>query len=127
MLPLNLQNKMVLIVEDDEMSFLYLKLLFMLTKCTILHATTGSEAIEMFRANRFDLILMDIHLPDVDGTDVTREIRLTDSKIPIIAQTAGKTPDEKDQAMQAGCSDVIVKPFTMEVLFTAVAKFVEGC
>jgi len=120
MLPINLKNKSVLIVEDDEMSFLYLKQLFILTRCVIYHARSGAEAIEMFRNHNCDLILMDIHLPDMDGTAVTRQIRQMDGKIPIIAQTAGKTADDKEKALESGCSEVIVKPFTMDELFSAI-------
>jgi two-component system, cell cycle response regulator DivK len=119
---INLENKTVLVVEDDEMSFLYLNQLFMLTKCIVFHAWSGSEALQMFRNNRIDLILMDIQLPDTDGIRVTREIRLSDRKIPIIAQTAGRTFDEKEKATEAGCNEVIVKPFSMEELFEAVGR-----
>jgi two-component system, cell cycle response regulator DivK len=120
--PLNLENKTVLVVEDDEMSFLYLNQLFMLTKCVVFHAWSGSEALQMFRDNRIDLILMDIQLPDTDGTRVTREIRLSDRNVPIIAQTAGRTFDEKEKALDAGCNEVIIKPFTMEEFFEAVGR-----
>jgi CheY-like chemotaxis protein len=119
----NLENKIVLVVEDDEMSFLYLNQLLLLTRCILFHAISGSEALEMFRSQRFDLIFMDIQLPDIDGTLVTREIRLSDQKVPIIAQTAGKTPDDRDKAMEAGCSEVIVKPYSIEQLFEVVAKY----
>ena len=122
MSPLNLENMAVLVVEDDEMSFLYLNQLFMLTKCIVFHAWSGSEALQMFRDNRIDLILMDIQLPDTDGITVTREIRLSDRKIPIIAQTAGKTFDEKERALDAGCNEVIIKPFSMEEFFGAVGR-----
>jgi two-component system, cell cycle response regulator DivK len=120
---LNLEDRIVLVVEDDEMSFLYLKQLFMLTRCTLFRAKSGSEALEIFRNNQLDLILMDIQLPDMQGTAVTREIRFADRKVPIIAQTAGKTTDDREKAMEAGCSDVIVKPFSMEELFGAVRKY----
>ena len=123
---LNLKNKRVLIVEDDDMSYMYLNQLFILTKCIIFRAESGSEAMEMFLNNRFDLILMDIHLPDQDGNRVTREIRLSDSKIPIIAQTAGKTFEEKRKALEAGCNEVIVKPFSMEELYDAVRRYVDS-
>ncbi len=119
---LNLKGKLVLVVEDDEMCYLYLKQIFNLTGCSLLWAESGKEALDLFRDNHFDIILMDIRLPDIDGTQVTREIRLSDRDIPIIAQTAGNTMDEVEKAMEAGCSEVLVKPFTMETLFGAISR-----
>ena len=121
---LNLDGKLVLVVEDDEMSFLYLKQLFNLTGCTLLHAQSGSEALELCRNHRFDLILMDIQLPDKAGTLVTREIRLSDQRVPIIAQTAGKTTDTIEEAIEAGCSAVLVKPYSMEEFFETVGRYI---
>jgi len=120
----NLQNKTVLVVEDDDMSFLYLNQLFMLTRCKLIHARCGSEALDMFNLHKPDMILMDIQLPDMEGTEVTRKIRLSDDKIPIIAQTAGKSSEEQDKAINAGCSTVLVKPFTMEKLFEVVLRLI---
>jgi DNA-binding response OmpR family regulator len=68
---------------------------------------------------------MDIQLPDMAGTLVTREIRLSDQSVPIIAQTAGKTTDTIEEAIEAGCSIVLVKPFSMEELFEAVGRYLK--
>jgi two-component system, cell cycle response regulator DivK len=119
----NLENKTVLVVEDDDMSFLYLNQLFMLTKCNLVHARNGSEALRRFSSRQPDLILMDIQLPDMDGTEVTRKIRQSNRDIPIIAQTAGKSSEEQDKAIKAGCSAVLIKPFTMEKLFEVILRF----
>jgi CheY-like chemotaxis protein len=120
---LNLNDELVLVVEDDDMSFLYLKHLLVLTGCTFIRAQSGSEALELFRNHRFDLILMDIQLPDMSGTSVTLEIRMTNQSIPIIAQTAGKAADTIDMALKAGCSEVLVKPFSMEELFDVLGRY----
>jgi CheY-like chemotaxis protein len=119
----NLQNKTVLVVEDDDMSYLYLTQLFLLTKCKLIHASSGSEALEKYSAEKPDLILMDIQLPDMEGTEVTRRIRQSDPEIPIIAQTAGKSGEEQDKAVKAGCSAVLIKPFTMEKLFETILRY----
>jgi CheY-like chemotaxis protein len=119
----NLQNKTVLVVEDDDMSYLYLTQLFILTKCKLIHASSGSEALEKYNTEKPDLILMDIQLPDMEGTEVTRRIRQTDCDIPIIAQTAGKSGEEQDKALKAGCSAVLIKPFTMEKLFETILSY----
>lgn len=119
----NLQNKTVLVVEDDDLSFLYLNQLLMLTKCRLLHARSGSEAFDIFSTQHPDIILMDIQLPDIEGTEVTRKIRQFNRDIPIIAQTAGKSGDEQDKALKAGCSTILIKPFTMEKLFEVISKY----
>ena len=119
-----LENKKVLVVEDDEMSFLYLTHVFLLTGAILIRKTTGIDAIEEFRNNHnYDFILMDIQLPDMDGKQVTREIRKIDPLIPIIAQTASRSSYEKELIIESGCSDAIVKPFTMEQLFKVIGKY----
>jgi two-component system, cell cycle response regulator DivK len=119
----NLENKNVLVVEDDDLSFLYLNQLFLLTKCHILRAKSGAEALAVYEKTNPDLILMDIQLPDMKGTEVTAKIRLLDHHVPVIAQTAGKTFEEQESALEAGCSAVLVKPFTMEQLFEVIGKY----
>jgi CheY-like chemotaxis protein len=123
---LNLENTKVLVVEDDDMSFLYIKQLLMLTKGICVRVKSGIDAIEQFRNNRgFDLILMDIQLPDMDGWQVTRMIRALDSEIPIIAQTASHSVLEKELSLEAGCTALITKPFTMEELFEVIGRYVK--
>jgi CheY-like chemotaxis protein len=123
---LNLENKKLLIVEDDDMSYLYLNQLLVLTKGAFVREKSGLDALEQFRHNPgFDLILMDIQLPDMDGKQVTREIRNINKAIPIIAQTADKSPQEKEMAMEAGCTELITKPYTMEELFAVIERHVK--
>ncbi|MBN1415404.1 MAG: response regulator [Bacteroidales bacterium] len=121
---LNLEKNTILIVEDDDMSFLYLNQIFKLTKSSVIRAKNGSEAIQVCRDNdQIDLVLMDIQLPDFDGNRVTREIRKFNNKLPIIAQTAGKTQYDKDNALESGCNDVLIKPFKMEELMLLLLKY----
>jgi CheY-like chemotaxis protein len=89
----------------------------------LIHATSGSQALEKYNSEKPDMILMDIQLPDMDGTEVTRKIRQSDNEIPIIAQTAGKSGEEQDKALKAGCSAVLIKPFTLEKLFEVILKY----
>ncbi len=125
MSPLNLENRKLLIVEDDEMSFLYLNHLLLLTGGEIVREKSGLDALELYRSNPgFDLILMDLQLPDMDGKKVTREIRNHDSFIPIIAQTADKSPLEKELALEAGCTEVITKPFSPEEFFEVIGRYI---
>jgi len=121
---LNLEKSTILVVEDDDMSFLYLSQIFKLTKSNVLRARNGNEAFQLSRNNKeIDLILMDIQLPDIDGNTITREIRKFNTRLPIIAQTAGKTQYEKDIALEAGCNEVLVKPFKMEELMVMLGRY----
>ncbi len=123
---LNLEHHTILVVEDDDMSFLYLSQIFKLTKSNIIRARNGNEAIQLSRSHTgIDLILMDIQLPDIDGNTITREIRKFNLEMPIIAQTAGKTQYEKDIALEAGCNDVLVKPFKMADLMLLLGKYLQ--
>ena len=123
----NLENRKLLIVEDDDMSFLYLNHLLLLTGGIIVREKTGIDALELYRKNpEFDLILMDLQLPGMDGKQVTREIRNQDLYIPIIAQTADKSPLEKELALEAGCTEVITKPYSMEELFEVIGRYING-
>ena len=110
----DLSDKRILVVEDDEMNYIYLSQIFKLTKGDITRSKNGKSALEVARDNKFDIILMDIQLPDISGNDVIRAIRQFDSDTPIIAQTASKGPDETDASFAAGCTDILTKPFTIE-------------
>lgn len=123
---LNLEGKRILIVEDDDMSYILLNQLLKATKGEILRAKNGREALGIYRNDpEIDLVLMDIQLPDINGKAVTREMVAHNNNIPIIAQTAGKTPQDIDTALEAGCSAVLVKPFKMEELTDILKKYLQ--
>jgi len=106
----NWEGKKILIVEDDAMSFVYLKEVLKFTNVQILHATDGKKAIEMAAASAdLDLILMDIKLPGISGYDATRQIK-SFSDVPVIAQTAYAMADDYKKIIQVGCDDYISKP-----------------
>jgi len=121
---IDLSGKRILVVEDDELNFIYLKQIFKLTKGDITRAKNGNEALDYARNNTYDIILMDIQLPDISGNEVTKKIRIYDSHTPIIAQTASRTPDDTDNCIEAGCTEVLVKPFTIRELSNILAKYI---
>ena len=118
------KNK-ILIVEDDETN--YFLLYFYLTnyKVELFHAHNGMEAIQFFKANTdFDIVLMDLKLPDIDGFQVTQQIKLLNSTIPVIAVSSYSGIVERQQALHAGCNDYIVKPVSKTVLFDKLSKYI---
>lgn len=119
---INFENKNILIVEDDDMNYIYLKQVFKLIKGNILRVKNGLSAIEMCQQQKFEVILMDLKLPDISGYEAIREIRKFDLATPIIVQTASKLPQEHAEAVKAGCNDILVKPFKIEEIATMLSK-----
>jgi CheY-like chemotaxis protein len=119
----NLQNKKVLVVEDDDTSFMYLSHLLTIAGTQFVREKTGTEAIRQFSDHSdFDIVLMDIQLPDLDGIEVTERLLSMRHDVAIIAQTASRSVPELDQMLKAGCKAVLIKPFTMEQLFREMEK-----
>ncbi len=102
----------ILIVEDDELNRDSLRRLLRRRGFEILLAVDGNQVVDVARAERPDLILMDMSLPVVDGWEATR--RLKDAPetraIPIIALTAHAMSGDRDKALDAGCDDYDTKP-----------------
>ncbi|NVO10455.1 MAG: response regulator [Bacteroidales bacterium] len=109
-------GKKVLIVEDDRVNLMMVKLFLTSTGITILNAMNGDEAIEIFTSEKPDIILMDIRMPGMDGLDATRIIRVSDKSVPIIAVTAFAMPNDEEIALSAGCSAFITKPYNKNFL-----------
>ena len=114
-----------LIVEDIEVNEVLLKVLLKKYNFELLYARTGEEAMDIFERNdQIRLILMDIKLPGIDGYEVTRRIRNKNKTVPIIAQTAYALTGDSENAMAAGCDDLITKPITQGALDAIIQKYV---
>ena len=117
-------GKTVLVVEDDEMSLIFLDEILKPTDIRILHAPNGQVAIQMVKSHpEIDLVLMDIKLPEMDGFEATKEIRKIREDLPIIAQTAYAMADDKRKSIEVGCSDYITKPVNRQLLLKTADKF----
>ena len=96
-------------------------------ECSFSIVANGLEALEIIRTQQFDLILMDLHMPELDGCDTTVAIRSLEdnpnSNIPIIALTAAALLDEKKRAFDAGMNDFLTKPFSPKSLQNAILKW----
>ncbi len=88
-------------------------------------AADGAEAVAVFKPGHFDLVLTDWNMPGKSGLDVVKEIRAKDPKVPIIMITTEAEKGRVVQAIQAGVSDYLVKPFTPETLREKLEK--HGC
>lgn len=118
-----LKSLSVLIVDDDEFSRIYLfELLDGICKKTEF-VTNGKELVEIFgKGNKYDLILLDLKMPLMDGFQAARKIREVNSDVIIIAQTAFAFSTDRDNALAAGCDDYLSKPLNREVLYKAIEK-----
>ena len=117
----------VLIAEDHETSALLLNTLLKPYRFNILHAENGEEAVNQFHCNKdIGLILMDLHMPGVDGFEATKLIRNENEEIPIIAVTAFTTELDRQKALAAGCSDIITKPIKKLNLFRLLDNILDG-
>ena len=116
----------ILVAEDEETNFNYLKaILSRETGATILHAENGKKAIELFKANPdIKLILMDLKMPEMDGYEAARQIKLLNKEIPIIAITAFAMSGDEDKALAAGCDGYLSKPISKKILMEKIAEFV---
>ncbi|GAB3331487.1 hypothetical protein GCM10027299_37190 [Larkinella ripae] len=86
-------------------------------------AENGQVGLDKFRAGSYDLILMDLQMPVMDGYTSTEQIRETDATIPVIALTASATYSNRDRAINAGINDYVTKPFNPNDLFQKIAKY----
>jgi PAS domain S-box-containing protein len=118
----NFTNKTILIVEDDYYNAEYLKEILLIYGFNILTTDNGQSAIDLSLNKQIDLVLMDIGLPDINGYEVTRLIRIQKPNLKIIAQTAYASFDEKQKALDAGCNDYISKPTKQELLLNMMSN-----
>ena len=120
----NWDDKNILIAEDNFANFYLLKTYLKHTGMHITHAKNGEEALEhMGSGSKFDLVLMDIQLPGINGYDTTRKIRENNPEVPVIAVTAYTNDKDREKCLQAGCNDYIPKPISKEALFEKMARF----
>jgi CheY-like chemotaxis protein len=113
-----MKNFTILIAEDEATSDFYLTEILK-TECKLLlHAATGTEAVEACRKNPgINLVLMDLKMPLMNGYDATRMIRSFNTDIIIVAQTAYALSGDREKALKAGCNDYLSKPVVKSELF----------
>ncbi len=118
----------VLLVEDSADNRLLIQAYLKKTRCTVDTAENGVVAVEKFKAESYDIVLMDIQMPEMDGYEATKAIREWEKSnnrtpTPVIALTAHATVDDYNRSIAAGCTDHLVKPIKKERLFDALRKY----
>ncbi len=112
----------LMIVEDNKINQVITKKMLSKKEITSDIASNGMDAIDLAKNNKYDAILMDIHMPGISGEEATIEIRKFDQTTPIIALTAISLDDSLESFYAAGCNDVVTKPFKPEVFYQKIGE-----
>ena len=120
---IDLKDKTILIAEDTDINYFLLTAVLKQTRANMVRVKDGKEAVEYIKNNEADLILMDINMPNMNGYEATRQIKLLRRDIPIIVQTAMHLEDESEEAFKAGADDYIAKPIDLKVFMQKMERF----
>ena len=117
-----LVNKRILIVEDNELNYEIVDSVLEDFKTIRDRAANGKEAVDMVKNNKYDAILMDIHMPIMDGYEATKQIRTLGIKTPIIAMSANAFAEDVAKCRECGMNDHVAKPIDVNKLKNALIK-----
>jgi len=120
----NLKELSILVAEDELTNHQYVEIILKDIVKRIDHAMNGKEAVELASKNCYDLILMDLKMPIMDGFLATQKIKQQFPDLPIIAQTAYIKSEDKERALESGCDDFIGKPFNKADLLKIINKLI---
>lgn len=120
--PIKLKGKRILVVEDDKYNFDYIEAILEDTEAKIIHVDNGFEAIALCKKINPDLILMDIRLPVLNGSEAILAIKQILPKMKIIVLTANIFGEDRIKYLNMGCADYISKPVSRELLLESVIK-----
>lgn len=125
-----LDGKHILLAEDNRMNQKFIINIFEKTNAKLFVASDGEEALQLLKEMSFDILLLDIQMPNKDGFEVIKELRTSFPKekknIPVIAMTAHAFKEERDACIAAGMNEHIAKPINKDDLFALIYKFLFG-
>jgi two-component system alkaline phosphatase synthesis response regulator PhoP len=114
----------ILLVEDEENLHETLKLNLELEGYSVTSAFDGAAAMKAINNEYFDLIIMDIMLPEIDGINVTQNIRIANNDVPVLILSAKNNSEDRVLGLKKGADDYLTKPFNLEELLLRVQKLV---
>jgi len=115
----------ILIAEDVESNYLYLKAVLSKLNATIFWAKNGVEAVNICNEQSIDLVMMDLQMPEMNGYEATKILKRKFPNLTIIAQTAFAMSDDREKALDVGCDDYLAKPIKSKDLLNTVEKFIK--
>lgn len=114
-------NYTILIADDDEGNYTLLRFMLEDTKVNLLWAKDGVEAVEYCKSESvIDLVLMDVKMPNVDGIEATKTIKLLNPDLPIVMQSAHILEEVKLTCFEVGCNEFLTKPFDEDIFYKVV-------
>jgi CheY-like chemotaxis protein len=119
-----LRDISILLVEDNPLNVLVAQTMLENNGARVEVATNGAEALELLDPARHHLVLMDLHMPVMDGYEATTLLRKRGETLPIIALTASTPKEVEGEAFAAGLNDVVVKPFNPDDLYRVILQHV---
>ncbi len=122
---MNMNNTTILLVEDEENLHEALKLNLELEGYQVVSATDGMQAIKALQSQYFDLMILDIMLPEMDGIEVLETIRVQNNETPVLILSAKNTSADRVLGLKKGADDYLTKPFNLEELLLRVQKLIE--
>jgi two-component system, OmpR family, alkaline phosphatase synthesis response regulator PhoP len=122
---INVNAPSILLVEDEPNLHETLKMNLELQGYEVTSAFNGAAAIKAVENEYFDLVIMDVMIPEMDGFTVTQNIRLTNTEMPILILSARDTPTDRVTGLKKGADDYLVKPFDLEELLLRVQKLIQ--
>lgn len=115
----------ILLVEDEENIRDVVKLNLEMEDFEVVAASNGKDALKYFREQHFDLLILDVMLPEIDGFQICEQVRLTNLEVPIIFLTAKDTAMDRITGLKKGADDYLTKPFNLEELLLRVNNLIK--
>ena len=122
----NWSGKTILVAEDETPNFMYIEELLSDTGVQLVRANDGVEVLDYINTKEFDLVLMDIRMPRMDGVEATLKLKKIKPKLPVLAVTAFALEDQTIEILAAGCSEIIPKPVDMDLLYELIDKYLSN-
>lgn len=115
----------ILLVEDEKSISDLIKINLEIEGYEVVAVGDGKKALETFKAERFDLVILDVMLPSMNGIEVCEQIRLTNHNIPILILSARSEADDRINGLKKGADDYLTKPFVLEELLLRIQKLLQ--
>lgn len=115
----------ILVVEDETPNYDYIENVLKPTEAEISWAENGVDALSLYESEKPDLILLDLMIPEIDGYEVARRIRLRDQQTPIVAQSAYAMREDQSRSIAAGANEHLSKPFSPELLLETLCRYLK--
>lgn len=119
-----IKGKEILVVEDEPSNYDLIRVFLKKYNPNLSWVQDGADAVEACKNKKFNVILMDIQLPFMNGLEATKLIKERDASTPIIAQTAYAMSQDRQKAINAGCDDYIAKPMKRKDLVDLIVKHI---